>query len=156
MVFVNKSYEQMLREVDFQKIAVEDTISPKNNPECFKRIRFSGTDCVFLTNRYVKSLYVRAGIKYDDYAFATIVNEQVSNMIQRGHKGDKTLEAKIKIARGLKGGVLRFEDSGKGFDCKKKTYEQGGAGRDVFSMKGIEACYENPGNILNIMIMNKN
>jgi hypothetical protein len=158
MVLVNKTYNKMLEEIGFEGAVIEETISPRNDPECFKRIKIYKTGSMFLNSKYLQSIYDTSGTNYDSYAFKTIANEAVSNAVQRGNKGKEDLEIKIGVAKGSRGAVLRVEDSGKGFDYRTRTrkFEQGGAGIDTLNMRGIEAGYEGKGNILNIKFMNKN
>jgi hypothetical protein len=156
MAFVKKTYEEMLKEISPVETTIEDSLSPVNNPDCFRTVKGYGSTNTFLSSGYLQSVYERAGIDYDPYAFRVIANEQVSNMVDRAHKGDKTLEAQLTIVKGKKGCVLRFKDSGTGFDYTKRTKQQSGAGRDVFGMKGIESAYEGNGSILNILIMDRN
>lgn len=162
MVFVEKSFEQMLYEIGFERFIRDDNICPGKNPELFKK--------ALNADAFLPSLEYRWGIwdqvqsirrPEDDLSntLFSIVEEVMLNMYERAHNCDDNLNMSVKIAEGSEGYVLRFGDSGKEFNFREKIekfrknekYEKRwGYGLEALNLPHVEASFEGDGSILNV------
>lgn len=161
MTLVNKTFEQMQEEIGFKKFSRYDNICPEKNPELFYRSSFEDNSNIFLP----KSGYIRELLgpsRFSDY-HEQLIHEILLNAHQRAHNCNGSMNISIKVAEGSRGYILRFRDSGNGFDFKdkikkmglgEKYYEGEGCGLLNLTESDIEASYEGDGSILNVMIMN--
>ncbi len=103
--------------------------------------------------------YVGKVIRLANIKESAAVEAAFHNSILYGNKKDMELPLKVKCFKGLKGVVIRIEDSGEGFDFKEtqrkwkkgdKYYQNGGNGWKFFNRPSVQVSFEGKGNIINI------
>jgi hypothetical protein len=181
MTFVDKSFRQMMEEIEFQRFIRHDRISPYENPELFgiKEGEYDGKKIYVITSDYCRGIIkklqlphmnVRVNYKSDGKQSSpkysvlvdSIIAEAMINGYERGHNCDDRLKLSLRVAEGEEGYILRFRDHGPGFDYKDKIYllrtdqpywQRLGAGFSLLDAENIEASYEGNGNILNVKLV---
>jgi anti-sigma regulatory factor (Ser/Thr protein kinase) len=175
MVFVNKSFRQMMKKIKFQRFIRKDRISPKDNADIFRIHRpllnesylESTLEKLDLPDRYTVVEFKFDGCnfyyKYRDF-IKNLISEAMLNCYERGHKRNGNLKISFRIAEGQNGYVLRFRDQGNGFDylerikklrTNQEYWERSGSCFAFLDSPDVEASYEGNGKILNVKIMKK-
>lgn len=171
MTLINKSFEQMLEEIDFEKFIRHDNVCPEKNPEKFRRGQdvndsfMPHTEYIEEIKKQMKDIIepnkVYYPSEYPPGVLTKVIEETMLNMYERANDCTDWLNMSVKLAQGSKGYVLRFRDSGKGFNFKekvkrmkkgKKYSQRKGCGLKILNNGIIESSFEGNGNIVNIMI----
>ena len=160
MVFVKKSLESMLNEIESTGIMKNDILIPAKNPDLFMEVKLYAdkTSIKIPTDIYITSLNNLTGLGIIELV------EIFSNAYERGNLKNDKLPIEVKVFDGLKGNVLRVKDSGKGFDyvdvIKKKRNGQKYFQRHGYGIgflddnKSYSVAYEGKGNIINVQKLN--
>lgn len=136
---VDKSIDEMLREIEFKEIG-EYRIIQGNDPV---GQLFYVNDAICNSHPFLNQHYL-------------LTEELIANAILRGNNKDPFVVASAKVLLGEKGWVLRIRDSGKGFNVdsvlKNGEYQYGGQGLKMLKEReGIQFNYEDNGSTLNVM-----
>jgi len=157
MTFVDKTLDEMLKEIGFNEFGTYDIIIPEENGRVV-----AGTE-VDLTYKQHKILEDIAKQMDNHYAYY-VIGELILNGLCRGNKKQSYLPISIKIFEGDKGIVIRIRDSGEGFNFKEKIrqmkngetyYQYTGGGLRLSDKVSDEVSYEGNGSIVNVCILNR-
>ncbi len=156
MVFVNKTYEQMLKEIGFRGYAKQDAICPDRNPGLFDRFLSFGEEHVFPKKSYIRTVLDDIPCsERDDVYLEQILAETAQNSYEWGHNRDGSKPISVEVAKGKNGSVVRISDSGKGHNYDG-SFHRGGTATKLLKMTNMEVAPEGCGNVLNILVMNQN
>lgn len=160
MVFVKKSLDSMLEEIEFSCFKRFDYIIPDEKLSWFictkKYLDIQNLD-------YVKSLMEDLLGEDEKYSRKDrdAICAAIENALTRGNNKQIYLPISIKIFSGKSGGILRLRDCGPGFNFKRKInqmksricrYFKGyGHGLKSLDKSNYEVSYEGNGNIINMM-----
>lgn len=169
MINLDITFEEMKEEIIFERYLLNETISPRDNPDKF--VGFSGLDYISKNNllventRCLSSKFISdvLGLYGSGNSFKDYFRELQYNSCMHGNKFDKNLPLKLKIGLGKKGLVGQIENEGKGFDYKKiikrfnekKEYSKNkGSGFRLFNQKSeiYTVSFEKKGVISNLML----
>ena len=164
-MLVNKTFEDMLEDIEFKDWTNYSMTTPKENPNLFFCTR--GNHFV-ISEKYLdyilNSIWENYRTKYTGQMrdVRTILDEATLNAIGHGNKNQTDLPVSIKIFKGNKGYVVRIRDSGKGFDFEntllklrkgEKYFKGSGCGFCLFyDSRYCNVSYEGNGSIVNIQI----
>lgn len=154
MVLIDRTRDEMLNAIEFERVSHSNILVPINNKAFFSlRNLCDGSKGTVPIRGYLQSL---ADLLQLDVC---VLEESFLNSYERGNNNDWSLPINVTIYEGLEGSMLRIEYSGDGFDYKKMVkrkkeqkpyYIRGGGGLFILNQPGFYASFEGKGNILNI------
>ena len=167
MIDLSMAFDGMKEEIGFVKYAVDESISPKDNPDKFWVPDIEGLenrrDKKCLNWKYISNIFTKVGIYFDEPK--NYFNEQQYNSCMHGNKWDINLPLSVKLGFGRKGIASQIIDAGEGFDFVTTVKNFYGGGRYSshrgrgFVRFGMEENYvvswEGKGNIANFMFKPK-
>jgi hypothetical protein len=153
MVFVDKSFVDMLTEIEFRRRVRHDILIPDERPDVFVPAP-EDRSMTLVSREYIKTLGEFAARNF--YALW----ELYINAQHKGNKSNPNLPIVTKLFEGSKGTVIRIEDSGEGFPYKdfisamrsgNPIFEGEGKGLRYNERSKDLVSYEGDGNIVNVM-----
>jgi len=171
MVFVEKSLQKMLKEIELTSITRKDTLIPAENPSTYKfyKGKLDGIKEEYahdllekIIPGYDRSAWHDGFDESDMYLYTASILLALENAFFRGNKGKVNLPVSLKVYSGYKGHVISITDSGDGFDYKTKIekmrfgdkgYAEGaGEGLRILEKVKFEVSYGKKGRRVNIMM----
>jgi len=169
MVLLNKTFEEMLEDIEFTSVGFYDILIPDKHQEFFLNM-----DPPVLNNYFYQLIGNAINKEGDNDINSTqvldatriLLDETILNSLWRGNQELRYLPVSLKSFFGKKGIVLRIRDDGEGFDYKEKIRlmeqgrvyykNEGGSGLKLQNMLPHVYSYEGDGNIINICILDEN
>lgn len=156
MVLVNKSIDEMLEEIEFERMTYFEVMPTYYHGRAYDGTCFSPTEHVIEPSGIGLS-------KYDDRCdIEDCVGYALENVWMHANNNQEFPEMSIKGFAGKRGIVIRIRDAGNGFDhaeiqrkylAKEHYFRNYGVGFRHFNEAGIEVSFENNGTTINIMYM---
>ena len=146
-------------EADLSSVIREDAVYPEA-----AMVTAKGEQYWRESAAYHNSFFSSLGIsKQHHFKIWNAVSHAFENAFLRGNKAARNKPIVVRVYEGLQGKVIRIEDQGDGFDYVAAVRNFRLSGRSSGSGKGFKvlndspvlAGYEGKGNIINIVVMNK-
>jgi len=157
MTFVDKTLDEMLKEIGFNEFGTYDIIIPEKNGRTNLLNPDTSEEFDENMSRLIKE-------KTGNHNAHYIVDETILNALWWGNKKQIDMPISVKTFFGDKGIVFRIRDSGKGFDFKEtirklgnreKYYNNYGGGFIIQQSSPYDISYEGDGSIVNICILHR-